>query len=204
MASPQRPPVILVSGAVGQEFVYWNLLRRRLRRDGFDPYTVTFPRFTMQDLRLSAELLASRVEVVRAETGAEKVSLVCHSMGGLIARWWMRRLGGVGRTASVVFLGTPHLGTVAGLSGLPFRGARQIVPGSPFLNELNQGEDAAAVPTTNVWSFTDFVIVPSTNARLDRSGVEEVQLTFVGHWGMLVSRAAYRHVVRGLRRAKAP
>lgn len=198
MASSERPPVLLVPGAVGQDVVYWNLLRRRLRRDGFDPYSVTFPRFTMQDLRLSAELLGSRVDAVRAETGAPKVALVCHSMGGLIARWWMGRLGGVDRTAAVVFLGTPHQGTVAGLSGLPFRGARQIVPGSPFLNELNQGEAEAVVPTTNVWSFTDFIIVPSTNARLPRPGVRDVQLTFVGHWGMLVSGAVYRAVIEGL------
>lgn len=190
-------PVVLVPGAVGQDYVYWNVLVRRLRRDGFEPHTVVFPRFTMADLRVSAETLARRVDEVREATGAEKVPLVAHSMGGLIARWYLRFMDGAGRVSAVAHMGVPHRGTVAGFTGLPFRGARQVVPGSPFLNELN-ASDTVGVPTMNVYSLTDLIVIPQLSARLDQAGAVNRQVTLAGHWGMLVSRQVYEHVKEGI------
>ena len=195
-------PVLLVPGAVGQDYVYWNLFTRRLRRDGFEPHTVVFPRFTMLDLRVSAEHLARRVDEVREGTGAAKVPLVAHSMGGLIARWYLRFLGGAGNVSAIAHMGVPHRGTVAGFTGLPFRGARQVVPGSPFLNELNAA-DAVSVPTMNVYSLTDLIVIPQLSARLDQDGAVNRQVTLAGHWGMLVSKDVYRHVREGLGGAPA-
>lgn len=190
-------PVLLVPGAIGQDYLYWNVLARRLRRDGFAPHTVVFPRFTMVDLRISAELLARRVDEVREAVDAEKVPLVTHSMGGLIARWYLRFGGGAERVSAVSHMAVPHRGTVAGFTGLPFRGARQVVPGSPFLNELNAA-DEVAVPTMNVYSLTDLIVVPQLSARLDQKGAVNRQVTLAGHWGMLVSGAVYGHVREGI------
>ena len=37
---------------------------------------------------------------------------ICHSMGGLIARWYLDRLGGAEVTRKLITLGTPHRGKV--------------------------------------------------------------------------------------------
>ncbi len=51
--------------------------------------------------------------------GAERVNLVAHSMGGLDARWYVGRLGGHRRVASLTTIATPHHGTyVADWGGL--------------------------------------------------------------------------------------
>lgn len=196
----ERPPVLLVPGAVGQDLLYWNVMAKRLERDRFAPWTVTFPRFTMIDLRVSAEHLARRVEELCAETGRESVPLVCHSMGGLIARWYVKRLEGADRVSRLVFLSTPHRGTLTSLTGIPFRGARQVLPGSPFLNELN-ADRVVEVDATNVWSVTDMIVVPQLSAYLDADNVDNKQCTLAGHWGMLLSREVYGHLHEGVRAA---
>jgi pimeloyl-ACP methyl ester carboxylesterase len=67
--------------------------------------------------RRSAEFLKARVDEVlerwRASAPARsngRLVLICHSMGGLIARWYVQRLGGAEVTRAVVTLGTPHRG----------------------------------------------------------------------------------------------
>lgn len=187
-----RPPVILLPGAFGQELVYWNAWQWFLERDGFHVYLASFPRFTFSDLRLSARYLADKVEEVLAVEDAERVSLVAHSMGGLIARHYLKHLGGHERVARLCCLGTPHHGTWTALTAPILAGTRQILPGSEFLSELNEGSGAhGGVPILNVWSRWDGVVIPSQSAVLEAQGVENRELPFSGHWGLLISRKAY-------------
>ena len=55
-------------------------------------------------------LISQAVENLCRETGAAKVALVGHSMGGLAIRAWMR-VHGTDQVARVLTLGTPHAGT---------------------------------------------------------------------------------------------
>jgi pimeloyl-ACP methyl ester carboxylesterase len=75
--------------------------------------------------RLNAERLKTTVEPVltswRAQGGQledAQLVFICHSMGGLVARWYVERLGGAGVTRKVVTIGTPHRGSVKALEGL--------------------------------------------------------------------------------------
>jgi triacylglycerol lipase len=68
------------------------------------------------------------------------VDLVGFSMGGLIARYYLQRLGGLERVQRFIAISSPHSGTwTAFLRGNP--AARQMRPGSDFLKDLNR--DAA-------------------------------------------------------------
>ncbi len=80
------------------------------------------------DWRLSNQLngrrLADRVipelERWRKETGYvdAKLVFVCHSMGGLIARWFIEVLGGAELTERLITIGTPHRGSINALDSL--------------------------------------------------------------------------------------
>lgn len=204
----ERPPVILLPGAFGQELVYWNVWEYFMERDGFRVYPASFPRFTLSDLTMSAKLLAEKVEEVRAIEDAERVALVAHSMGGLIARYYLKFLGGDARVSRLACLGVPHHGTWFGATGPVLRGARQVLPGSDFLNALNDPKTPDATPILNIWSPYDGVVIPARSSYLDLPNVENKSLPFAGHWGMLVSRRAYRWVRESveadvLRRASA-
>src|SRR5688500_13322666 len=101
----KRPPVILLPGAFGQELVYWNVWQYFLEKDGFHVYPASFPRFTFSDLRVSARFLQDKVEEVLAVEDVDRVALVGHSMGGLIARWYLKYLQGGKRVAHLSCLG---------------------------------------------------------------------------------------------------
>jgi pimeloyl-ACP methyl ester carboxylesterase len=69
--------------------------------------------------RFSAECLKCRVEAALLRWRASapprreaKVVFICHSMGGLVARWYLDRLGGAEIARVLVTLGTPHRGAV--------------------------------------------------------------------------------------------
>lgn len=81
------------------------------------------------DWRLSCMLNARRLKAVvepvleaRRALGGElkdaQLVFVCHSMGGLVARWYVEHLGGSDVTRKVITIGTPHRGSVDALDKL--------------------------------------------------------------------------------------
>jgi len=194
-SSPERAPVLLVPGAFGQDLLYWNVMQYLLERKGHHVYTLTFPTLTLRDLRVSAHLLAAKVQEVLESEETSQVTLVAHSMGGLIARHYLQALRGGPSVRRLVCLGTPHRGTYAGLVGYPLAGARQILPGSPFLQELNDPRNLdTQVPIVNIWARNDLVVVPNENARLSGPNVTDVRVTLGGHWSLLFAPRVLRWV----------
>ncbi len=61
---------------------------------------------------LRAEQLKADVNEIIAKTGAERVHIIAHSMGGLDARRMIVDLNMAEKIASLTTIGTPHLGTV--------------------------------------------------------------------------------------------
>lgn len=189
-----REPVILLPGAFGQDLLYWNVWQYFLERDGFHVYPFSFPRLTLADLRVSARLLRDKIEEVLEVEDAQRVALVAHSMGGLIARYYLKYLHGDERVTQLCCLGVPHLGTWTALTAPVLKGTRQILPGSPFLAQLNDASVSHGVPVLNVWSNWDGIVLPSRNAVLDAPEVENREIPYMNHWRILVSRRAYRWV----------
>lgn len=194
----ERAPVILVPGAFGQDFVYWNVMEYLLERDGFPTYSITFPVLTLTDLRASADLLKTKVDEVCASEGVDRVQLIAHSMGGLISRYYVRFLGGEQHVERMVLLGVPHKGTWTGLVAPVLRGTRQILPGSAFLNALNAPGEPR-VPTTNIYSKTDFIVFPPSSAeREEKPHLVNKCAPWAGHWGLLVSPQVYKWIREAL------
>ena len=59
----------------------------------------------------NAEILGQYLAAVQQQTGAEKVDLLVHSMGGMIARYYLDRVMSNDNVAQVIFLGTPMAGS---------------------------------------------------------------------------------------------
>lgn len=83
-------------------------LRRQGYTEGKDLFV--FPFDWRQDLTTAADRLAPLVDQVRRESGADKVVLIGHSMGGLIARDYVVR-GGAPKVKATISLATPYLGS---------------------------------------------------------------------------------------------
>ena len=54
-------------------------------------------------------LLSDKIEDILEDSDAEKVDIVAHSMGGVLAKTYISQEG-VGKIDQLIFLGTPHLG----------------------------------------------------------------------------------------------
>jgi pimeloyl-ACP methyl ester carboxylesterase len=64
-----------------------------------------------QDNAVSAAGLATLVARAKRETQADRVIIVAHSMGGLVSRYYAKRLGGESNLAALVLLGSPTHGS---------------------------------------------------------------------------------------------
>jgi triacylglycerol lipase len=116
------------------------------------------------------------------ETGYERVHIVGHSLGGLIARYYVQRMGGDAHVHTVVCLGTPHEGTMAARL-LPQRVVGQLRPGSSVLRELSQPAAGCRTRFLAIWSDLDQLIVPKQSARIDHPDllVRNVLVRGLGH-----------------------
>jgi pimeloyl-ACP methyl ester carboxylesterase len=190
--APARRPVLLVHGVLVNDGV-WVPFRRYLSRRGVRPiYTMNYGP-PLADIELFAEQLDKKIEAIRKATGAEGIVLVAHSMGGLVARAYLRRFGSE-RVARLITLGTPHHGSILAYM-FPGRDLAQMHPGNPWLVELNGDETAPpAVPIVSIWSRHDSMVAPQANATL--GGAENVALIGVAHNALLADPEARRCVAR--------
>ncbi|MFB6564652.1 MULTISPECIES: esterase/lipase family protein [unclassified Streptomyces] len=193
-----RPPVLLLHGFTDNRSVFV-LLRRALGAGGRHVEAYNYSPFTL-DLRVTARHLARRVEELCERTGQERVDLVGHSLGGLVGRYYVQRLGGDTRVRTLVTLGTPHSGTRVA----PFMDAhpliRQIRPDSEVLTELAAPAPGCATRCVAFWSEFDTIMTPVATARIEHPDlcVENVQVTGIGHLALAVHPAVIAAVRRTL------
>jgi len=127
-----------------------------------------------------AEALAAKVEELCEATGAEKVILVGHSMGGVVARTYVQRLDGERRVHHIISLGSPHHGTCFAKRALAPDG-REMAIGHPWLNALNR-EVPKDVPITSIYSVHDNIVAPQDSSEL--AGADNIALVGIGHLEM--------------------
>ncbi|MFD7322306.1 esterase/lipase family protein [Streptomyces sp. NPDC059875] len=192
-------PVVLLHGFVDNRSVFV-LLRRALTRHGRRPVeSFNYSPLTF-DLRTAADLLGRHVEALCARTGHHEVDIVGHSLGGLIARYYVQRLGGDARVRTLVMLGTPHAGTTA----VPWVGAhpliRQMRPGSEVLGELAEPAPGCRTRCVSFWSDLDQVMVPVETARLDHPDllVHNVRVSGIGHLALPVHPTVVAGILQAL------
>jgi triacylglycerol lipase len=159
-----RKPILLIPGYF-EPGSMWASFSGELRRRGWTQIYVMehWPGFS--DIREMATKAGALVDKIQAETGATQIDIVGHSMGGLVARHWLQRQGGEGRIAHYVSFATPHQGTIAGYFG-PGESARQMRPGSAFLNDINSGDTQPGdAHFASLWSRTDEIVVPQPHGE---------------------------------------
>jgi triacylglycerol lipase len=125
-----------------------------------------------------APIVEDAVRRVTFATGRPPV-LVCHSMGGLVARTWLRSARAGARVAHVVTIGSPHHGTWLARFSRTGNG-RQMQLQSEWLKELERDEQRAPAPPFTCWySNCDNVVFPPSTATL--AGAQNRFLPGIAH-----------------------
>jgi pimeloyl-ACP methyl ester carboxylesterase len=187
-------PIILLHGLVDNGSIFVGLRRALLRRGFGRVITLNYSPFT-HDVRDVAARLGVLVERTCEETGYEKVHVVGHSLGGLIARYYVQKLGGDARVHTVCTLGTPHTGTLAAHL-LPQHVVRQLRPSSDVMAELAEPAPGIATRFVAFWSDLDELIVPKRAARIDHADLSarNVLLRGVGHMALPIQGRVVREI----------
>jgi triacylglycerol lipase len=164
MIMRQPNPIVLAHGMWDTQAVF-EKLKPFLESRGFQVYSLDMvPSNGEAPLDVLAGQLANFID--RTFDPGQRLDLLGFSMGGIVSRYYLQRLGGLDRTDRLVTVSSPHNGTtVAELGFLP--GAKQMRVGSPFLQDLNRDVDRlSAIQFTSIWTPFDAIIVPAASSRV--------------------------------------
>ena len=164
-------PVVLVHGTFESATDNWAAVSPQIKAAGYCVFALDYGNRGTGDIPTSAGELKRFVDAVLGATGAARVSLVGHSQGGMMPRWYLRFLGGAARVDDLVGLAPSNHGTtnpgalVAGATFCP--ACEQQRAGSSFLQTLNAGDETpGAVSYTSIETRYDEVVTPFTSAFL--------------------------------------
>lgn len=181
-ASGRRNPIVLLHG-FGMNRTQWIWMARRLRARGHGPiYGLNY--FSLQRVDRSAKLLARFVDEILEREKVTQLDLVAHSLGGIVARYYIERLSGGRKIQRLVTIGTPHAGTRMGNFGIGIPAARDLRGGSVLLTELGPVRPGSIY--TSIWSRADAVVQPPESASIMPAGVDEV-FDDLGHLSLVLS-----------------
>jgi triacylglycerol esterase/lipase EstA (alpha/beta hydrolase family) len=178
--APVETPVLLVHGVLCNAGV-WVRLARYLRKRGITGlYSLSYGP-PLASIETFAEQLARKIDAIMAATGAPRVIIIAHSMGGLVARAHLRKHG-TGRIAGIVTIGSPHHGSMLAWF-FPGRSLAQMRPGNAWLAQLNAERLDPALRFVSVWSWHDSMVAPQTSSELP--GAVDIALAGIGHNALL-------------------
>jgi triacylglycerol lipase len=202
-------PVVLVHGTFGDS-TNWGYVQPQLQAKGYKTYAIDYGNRGTGDIAASARQLADFVDGVLAETGAAKVDIVGHSQGGMLPRYFIKYLGGAAKVDDLIGLSPSNHGTDTPLAASSDErlcaACRQQAMGSPFLTELNAGDETPGdVDSTVIQTAYDEVVTPFTSAFLDSGTNVLLQNTCPHdrseHLSIVIDQAAVQWIENALGRS---
>jgi triacylglycerol lipase len=182
-------PVVFVHGYFQNRADFWWMARQFRKASKGPLYGFNYPWFDSVDRNVPR--LDRFVERVCAENNIDRVSLVAHSLGGLVCLEYSHSPNGQRRVAHCITIGTPH-------NGVKWRG--------PILGrvakELREGEfhierrqRPVVSPTLSVYSTHDNIVHPPTTSALGPRGGTDVAIDGLGHLSLLYSPEVTRVLI---------
>lgn len=192
-----RPPVILLHGLFqNRSCMFW--MQHRLRSCGY-PQTISINTPPWRDVESLTETLAKKVDELRINLKVDKVFLVGHSMGGIIARNFVQNRGGAAYVHGMVTLGSPHHGSKLAPFALSPMG-KAMLPGSSFLCQFNSLAWPEETRAVSIYTRYDNIVLPADSAKMD--GAQQVALDGMGHTALLFHPRSLQAVLDALNTMK--
>lgn len=186
-----RRGVVLVHGFICNRGL-WNPWMKRLRAEGHAFIAVNLePLFGAIDDY--ADVIEDAVQRITQVTG-ERPLLVCHSMGGLAARAWLRAHDGAERVHRVITIATPHGGTWLGRFSRTVNGRQMRLDGE-WVRALAPGASQARF--TCWYSNCDNIVFPAPTATL--AGADNRLVRGVAHVELAFEPQVFAHALEALR-----
>jgi triacylglycerol lipase len=191
-ARPGDSVVVLVHGFCASAGVF-RPLRGRLEREA-GARVATFTHAPCVGIRRIARTLSELVDRIPRET---QITVVGHSLGGVVARWYVQEMGGHARVVRTVSLGSPF----GGLDVPRYLVGADLHESSVLLERLRARASEYAVPHTSVVASEDRLVVGLKTACLGVGDV--VVLEKRGHNALLFDEEVAGLVIDRVRRTQA-
>jgi triacylglycerol lipase len=190
----RRNPILLVHGLMDTSHEM-RKISSYLRDLGWQVVDIDLTTNT-GDTRL--EILAQQVADLVERTFAphQQIDLLGFSMGGLVTRYYVQRLGGIDRVERLITISTPHRGTIA--ANFSTRtGCLQMRPNSAFMTNLNRDVDRLnQLNFTSLWTPFDLIILPPSSSKLGIG--KEMQIPALTHPWMISDRRTLQAIAEAL------
>ena len=190
-----RTPIVFIHGYFCNRAV-WRPLAAHLARAGHAIGSVNLePAFGSIDDYPA--LIDQQIRALQANHASHKVILICHSMGGLAARAYLRRYGNEA-IDRVITLGTPHQGTALALHGHG-KNVREMRRDSAWRRELEGSESrATGALFTTILSHHDNMVSPQAGQTIP--GAQTIEFAGLGHVRLLLDRKVWSAIDKMLTR----
>ncbi|MEV6259608.1 alpha/beta fold hydrolase [Streptomyces sp. NPDC051784] len=143
----------------------------------------------------NAQGLATFVNNVKSQTGASKVAIVNHSMGGLVSQYYLKVLGGSSSVSHLASIAGANHGTTYASACLIYTTCQQMYPGSSFIGQITSGDETPGDTKYATWySACDGIILPYTSTKL--SGATNNNVACQTHIGYLTDTITLGQIAR--------
>lgn len=186
-------PILFVHGW-NSDSTTWTTMISRFQADGWTSSELNNWTYnTAQSNVTTANQIATKVSQILTATGASKVDIISHSMGGLSSRYYLKNLGGTSSVDDWVSLGGPNHGTTTADLCFWNTSCFEMQPGSSFLTSLNSGDETpGSVNYLTWWSPCDEVIDPDSSVSL--SGATNTETACLTHSQLHEDATVYAQV----------
>ncbi|MGY6528907.1 MAG: esterase/lipase family protein [Cyanobacterium sp.] len=159
-------PIVLVHGFMARSTVF-NRMLSYLTNQGHNVHAFDLiPCYGTADLKVLAQQVKQYIDNTFAKD--EKINLIGFSMGGLVTRYYLQRLGGTEKVDKYINISAPNNGTFMAYL-LPLRGVCQMRPLSNFLLDLNKDitTSLSKVKCLFLWTPFDLMIIPAKSTVME-------------------------------------
>jgi triacylglycerol lipase len=201
-----RNPLLLVHGLTDTRHKM-RKIASHLRGLGWEVYDIDLkPNNGDAKLEVLAQQVADLVE--RTFDPHQQIDMLGFSMGGLVSRYYIQRLGGITRKSArltpqqqhrvqrLITIASPHNGTISAYFSLR-PGCVQMRPESEFILDLNRDVDSLnQLNFTSLWTPFDLMILPPSSSQLGIG--TELMLPVLAHPLMVFDRRCLDAIAHAL------
>ena len=177
-------PIVMIPGyTMNRGYLY--PYGKGLQNKGYNVYFFS-PKKIFTSIEDIAKDLEEKINSVMNETGKDKVILIGHSMGGLLARYYVQRLSGEEHVEKIITVATPHFGTKLAPFGFG-KNAREMEVNSDFIKELNRDIEpyVEKIGFLAIVSKADNMVLPYKSGIL--KGADLYMVDNLGHNALMLS-----------------
>ena len=193
----KRNPIILIHGLWNTSDIF-SSITSKLDEIGIEYFAPTLKhKYGMVSI---VELTFLLNTLILEKYGYEKeLDILGFSMGGIIARYWIKKFNGFKRTRRFITVGSPHKGTLTSqlVPKYLLRGISEMKINSPLLKELsNYDHLLSSINCISFFTYWDLMVFPGWRANLNTG--EKIPLNIYKHKNLIRNPYAVEMIIERL------